>query len=73
VIAVNPKAIAERDGKKLVLRINGDTVEAVPVTLGRKLGDVQEVTGSSLKSADRVVLSPDAKLNAGDKIRVVSK
>jgi RND family efflux transporter MFP subunit len=73
VIAVNPKAIAERDGKKFVLRINGETVEAVPVTLGRKLGDVQEVTGSSLKSADRVVLSPDAKLNAGDKIKVVSK
>jgi HlyD family secretion protein len=73
VIAVNPKAIAERDGQKLVFRIQGEAIEAVPVKLGRKIGDVQEITDSSLKSSERVVLSPDAKLKAGDKVVVVSK
>ena len=73
VIAVNPKAIVERDGKPLVFRLTGETVEAVPVTRGRKIGDVQEVTGSALKSSERVVLSPDDKLKAGALVVVVSK
>ena len=73
VIAVNPKAIVERDGKPLVFRLSGETVEAVPVTRGRKIGDVQEVTGSALKSSERVVLSPDDKLKAGALVVVVSK
>ena len=73
VIAVNPKAIVERDGKPLVFRLTGETVEAVPVTRGRKIGDVQEVTGSALKSSEQVVLSPDDKLKAGALVVVVSK
>ncbi|OGA99269.1 MAG: efflux transporter periplasmic adaptor subunit [Burkholderiales bacterium RIFCSPHIGHO2_12_FULL_69_20] len=73
VIAVNPKAIVERDGIPLVFRLTGETVEAVPVTRGRKIGDVQEVTGGALKSGERVVLSPDDKLKAGALVVVVSK
>ena len=73
VIAVNPKAVVERDGKKLVFRISGEAVEAVPVALGRKIGDLQEVTGSPLKSGERVVLSPDEKLKSGALVVVVSK
>ncbi len=72
VIAVNPKAVVERAGKTLVFRLTGDTVEAVPVTLGRKIGDVQEVLGGGLKSGERVVLSPVAALKAGALV-VVSK
>ena len=73
VIAVNPKAVVDRDGKKTVLRIVGDAVEAVPVTLGRKIGDLQEVTGSGLKSGERLVLSPADGLKAGARVVVVSK
>ena len=73
VIAVNPKAVVERDGKKLVFRISGAAVEAVPVALGRKIGDLQEVTGSPLKSGERVVLSPGEKLKSGALVVVVSK
>ncbi len=73
VIAINPKALAERDGKKWVFRITGDTVEAVVVTLGRKIGDVQEVLGGTLKSGERVVLSPADALKAGAKVVVVTK
>ena len=73
VIAVNPKAVVERDGKKAVFRIVGDGVALVPVTLGRKIGDLQEVTGSSLKSGERVVLSPVDALKTGARVVVVSK
>jgi RND family efflux transporter MFP subunit len=72
VIAVNPKAIAERDGKKLVFRLAGDSVEAVPVTLGRKIGDLQEVAGG-LKPGERVVLSPAEALKAGARVTVTAK
>ena len=73
VIAVNPKALAERDGKQLVFKLSGNTVEAVPVTLGRKIGDLQELTGSALKSGDRVVLSPADGLKPGALVVVAGK
>lgn len=67
VLAVNPKALVERDGRKVVLRLAGDTLEAVPVTAGRALGDVTEVTGA-LQAGDRLVLSPADALHAGSKV-----
>ena len=73
VIAVNPKAIAQRDGKAVVFRLNGETVQAVPVTLGRKIGDLQELTGTALKSGERVVLSPPDALKAGALVVVTAK
>lgn len=72
LLAVNPKAVVERDGKKLLLRINGELLEVVAVTLGRNLGEVVEVKGE-LKSGDRVVLSPADKLVQGSRISVASK
>ena len=73
VVAVNPKAITERDGARLVFRLNGDTVEAVPVTPGRRLGDVQELLQPALKSGERVVLNPPPTLKSGAKVTVVAK
>ena len=73
VIALNPKAVVQRDGKPVVFRLTGETVELVPVTLGRPIGDLQEVTGGTLKSGERVVLAPDAKLAAGALVTVTAK
>ena len=73
VIAINPKALATRDGKTVVLRLTGDTVEAVAVTAGRKIGDLQELTGGTLKSGERLVLNPDDKLAAGARVTVSGK
>jgi HlyD family secretion protein len=73
VIAINPKAIVQRDGQATAFRISGETVEAVALTLGRKIGDLQEITGSMLKSGDRVVLNPGEALKAGAKVTVTSK
>ena len=73
VLAVNPKTVVEREGKKVVLRINGDVLEAVPVTAGRNLGDSLEITGAALKAGERLVLSPGEKLVAGSKVTVAGK
>lgn len=70
VVAVNPRAIAERAGSKVVFRLLGETVEAIPVTLGRKLGDAQELTGSPLQPGERLVLAPPERLAAGAQVVV---
>jgi RND family efflux transporter MFP subunit len=72
VLATNPLAVAERDGKKLVFRFKDDVVEAVDVTPGRKLGDNVELQGA-LKSGDKLVLSPPAGLRSGDKVALAGK
>ena len=73
VIAVNPKAIATHDGKPVVFRLTGETVDLVPVTVGRKIGDLQELTGGTLKSGERLVLNPGDTLAAGAKVTVTGK
>ena len=72
VLAVNPKAVTERDGQRVVFRLKDDSVEAVPVTPGRTLGDALELSGSALKSGDKVVLAPDSKLHTGAKVSVAA-
>jgi len=72
VTAVNPKTVAERDGKKVVFRLKDDHVEAVAVTPARMLGDALEITGSTLKSGDKLVLSPDAKMSDGAKVSIAA-
>lgn len=73
VTAVNPKTVAQRDGRALVFRIAGDRVEAVPVTPGRMLGDALELTGAPLQPGDRLVLSPPERLVAGARVAVSGK
>jgi RND family efflux transporter MFP subunit len=73
VTAVNPKTVVQRDGRSVVFRISGDSVEAVPVSTGRTLGDALEVTGGTLKPGDRLVLSPADTLAGGARISVAGK
>jgi HlyD family secretion protein len=73
VLAVNPKALVERDGKQTLWRIGADDkLEAVAVSAGRTLGDVVEVQASGLKAGDRLVLSPAADLKAGQTVRIAA-
>ncbi len=72
LLAVNPKAVAERAGKKQVLRVKDDSVEVIDVTVGRTIGDTVEISGG-VKSGDKLVLSPPEKLVAGGKITVSTK
>ena len=77
VLAVNPQALRERDGRTEVLRlVPGGTVEVVAVRRGRKLGDLVEVSvgdGVELNSGDKLVLDPPAGLRAGSAVKLGGK
>lgn len=76
VLAVNPKALLERDGKTWLFRLKREgekeRLEAVEVKKGRKLGDVLEVSGA-LQSGERLVLNPSDKLKDGAQVKLASK
>jgi RND family efflux transporter MFP subunit len=79
VLAVNPKALQAQDGKQFLLRLKREgereLLEAVEVKVGRKLGDVIEVTAlnGTLQSGERLVLSPAAKLKSGMQVKLGGK
>lgn len=76
LLAVNPKAVVERGGKKIVFKIKEDTVEEIIVITGRKIGDSIEIilsTKNALVSGDKLVLSPSEKIKTGSLIVVTSK
>jgi len=49
-----------------------ETVQALAVKSGRKLGEWLEVSAEGLKSGDRLVLEPK-DLREGQKVKVASK
>jgi len=67
VLGIPGDAVTNRDGRKVVFRIDGEYVDEVEVTLGRKLGKVTEVL-SGLSRGDRLVLSPPGKMKTGQKV-----
>lgn len=72
-LAVNPDALRVSPDKSAHLfRVEKDNVVAVPVALGEKLGDVQVISGA-VKSGDKVVLKPAAKLENGARVSVAVK
>jgi hypothetical protein len=70
--ALNPAAVALRNGKPVVFRVEGSRVRETAVRLGSKLGDVQEVV-SGVKAGDKIVLNPLEKLKNDSKIKVKEK
>ncbi|MBZ8140394.1 efflux transporter periplasmic adaptor subunit [Rubrivivax gelatinosus] len=71
VLALNPKAVVERGGRRVVLRIAADgRLQAVPVTPGRTLGDLLEIAPGALKAGERVVLAPTDALSDGTRVTV---
>ncbi|MDE2400655.1 MAG: efflux RND transporter periplasmic adaptor subunit [Burkholderiales bacterium] len=71
VLAVAGNAIVTRDSQSLVYKITAvdghDVVEEVTVKPGRKLGDLREITGN-VKSGDKLVMDPPARLKAGSHV-----
>ena len=71
VPAVQPRAIVDRDGRKVAFVIRDDRVHIAEVATGRKIGDLVEVRG--LKPGERVVLEPGEKLRDGAAVAVTKK
>jgi HlyD family secretion protein len=73
LLALNPKAVVQRDGASAVFRLEpDDTVALVPVTLGRSLGETVELKSTGLKAGDRLVLSPPDKLRPAGRVSVAA-
>ena len=84
VLGVNPQAVVEREGGKAVWRITSSgpadapvmTAASVAVKPGRTIGEVLEiapVSADAIKSGDKVVLSPPAKLRDGAAVKQAEK
>ena len=71
VPAVQPRAIVERDGRKVAFVVQDGRAKRIEVTTGRKLGDLVEVQG--LKAGDRLVLDPAERIRDGAAVSVAKK
>jgi multidrug efflux pump subunit AcrA (membrane-fusion protein) len=67
-VLVPTAAIVERGGHSTVFVIDGDHVRAVTITAGQTHGDLRSVEG--LASGSRVVRSPPADMNDGERVVV---
>jgi RND family efflux transporter MFP subunit len=71
VIAVQPGAVVEREGRKTVFAIKDDHASAIPVTTGGKVGDLVEIKG--VKPGDKLILAPAAKVQDGTAVAPLKK
>ena len=65
-------AVATRDGRQVVFQIKEDRAVEVPVTTGKKLANLIEITGG-LKEGDKVINKADEQIKAGAKVSVKTK
>ena len=72
VLAVNPGALADRNGGKVVFKLitkdEQSTVQAVTIRAGRKLGDLLEISGGDLRAGDKLVMEPPPALQSGSRV-----
>jgi HlyD family secretion protein len=69
MVAVATDAIVQRDGRTVVFVIRDDIATAVPVSAGKKVGDLTGITGD-VKSGDKAVLKPAANFVSGTLVKV---
>ncbi|HEX9078374.1 MAG TPA: efflux RND transporter periplasmic adaptor subunit [Desulfuromonadaceae bacterium] len=72
ITAVNPESVITRKGKSGVFLIKGERVAEMPVTLGKRIGDMVEVK-SGVKAGDKLALKPLDKLKDGTRIKTAEK
>ncbi len=71
VTAVQPGALAERDGKTVAFVVKDGAVRQVPVTKGERIGELVAVSG--VAPGDTLVLSPGEKIRDGARVVVAKK
>jgi len=72
LLAVNPAAIAARDGRAVVYVVKEGAATEVAVTPGLTIGDLTAIAGS-VKSGDKVVLRPAPELRNGAAVTFTAK
>ena len=69
MVAVAADAIVQRDGRAVVFVVKEGTAVAVPVTPGKKIGDLTAIAGD-VKSGEKVVLKPAEHFTSGALVKV---
>ena len=72
LVAVNPDAIVQRDGRTVVFVVRDGHAVAVAVTPGAKLGDATAVTGD-VKAGEKAVAKPAPSLASGMAVSTAAK
>jgi HlyD family secretion protein len=72
VVAVNPDAIVQRDGRSVMFVVRDGHAVAVPVTPGIKIGDTTAITGD-IKAGEKAVAKPPASLASGALVKTATK
>jgi HlyD family secretion protein len=72
LVAVNPDALAQRDGKTVVFVVRDNRAVEVPVTPGKKIADLTAIAGEA-KSGEKVVLKPPPELRDGALVKLAAK
>jgi HlyD family secretion protein len=72
LLAVNPAALTQREGRTIVFVVREGKAIAVPVTPGARIGDLTAVTGE-VKSSERVVLKPSEQVANGALVATAAK
>jgi len=70
--AVQPAAVVERDGRRLVYVVRDDKAFAAAVETGEKIGELLEIV-KGVKPGDKVVVRPPASLHDGAAVTVPAK
>ncbi len=70
--AVSTSAVAMRNGKAVVFIVKEGKASETPVTLGKHLGDMEEVR-QGVKAGDRVVVNPSPGLKDGSNVKIAQK
>jgi HlyD family secretion protein len=72
LVAVNPEAIVQREGRSVLFVVRNDHAVAVPVTAGAKVNDLVAISGQA-KSGEKAVLRPAPGLRDGAPVKVAQK
>ena len=64
---IDPGAIVERNGRRVVYVVREDRAVETPIEVGDTLGDWIEVT-KGVEAGTKVVANPSEKLHDGDRI-----
>lgn len=70
--AINPAAVASKNGRKMVFLVKGNKVVETEIRTGAPIGDLVEVP-AGVKAGDKVVLKPLDKLKDGKRIKTAEK
>jgi HlyD family secretion protein len=72
LVAVNPDAIVQRDGRSVVFVMRDGRAVAVPVTPGLKIGDATAIAGD-VKAGEKAVSKPAPSLATGALVKTAEK